>query len=60
MEYIVTVKTDKYGWCLHKVCGTDKDWAEKVMQREQAAHPDKEFRVEEVASEDCWWNETII
>ena len=60
MEYIITEKHDKYGWCLYKLCGKDSEWALQVLMQEQAKHPDKEFQVEAVKSEDCWWNDPFL
>lgn len=60
MEYIITEYTDRYGWCLWKVCGADKEWAENVLVKEQKAHPDKELRIETVYEKDCWWNNTFL
>ena len=60
MEYVILEKTEKHGWCLWKLCGTDKEWAEKVLAREQAEHPDKEFCIDEVESKDCWWNDPTL
>jgi hypothetical protein len=57
MEYIITEKTEEYGWCLWRVCGNDRCAAERALDREQAEHPEKELRIETVAKEDCWWND---
>lgn len=60
MEYIITEKTEKYGWCLFKVCGKDAEWALQVLMREQAKHPEKELRIEAVEEKDCWWNDPTL
>ena len=60
MEYIITEKTDKYGWCLWKVCGKDYEWALQVLIREQAAHPEKELHIEAVEEKDAWWNDPFL
>jgi hypothetical protein len=60
MEYIITEKTDKYGWCLWMVCGKDAEWALQVLMQEQAKHPEKELRVEAIPSEDAWWNDPFL
>lgn len=60
MEYIITEKTEKYGWCLFKVCGKDAEWALQVLMREQAKHPEKELRTEAVEEKDCWWNDPFL
>lgn len=60
MEYIITEKHEKYGWCLYKVCGNDYEWALQVLVIEQNAHPEKELRIEAVESKDCWWNDPFL
>lgn len=60
MEYIITVKDDKYGWCLHLLCGTDEKRALQLLIQECERHPDKEFRVEAVEEKDCWWNDPFL
>lgn len=60
MEYIITENTKDYGWCLFKVCGKDYEWAVQVLIREQAAHPNKHLRIEEVEEKDCWWNDPFL
>lgn len=60
MEYIITEKTEKHGWCLHCLCGKNAGSALKSLEREQAAHPDKELRVEAVEDKDCWWNDPTL
>lgn len=59
-EYIIAEKTEKYGWCLWKTCGTDIEWAEKVLLKEQAEHPEKELRIEAVEAKHCWWNDPFL
>ena len=60
MEYIITEKDKKYGWCLHSVCGKDYEWALQVLMRRRAQYPDKELRIEEVEDKDCWWNDPFL
>ena len=60
MEYIITELTRAYGWCLWKVCGKDEEWALQVLMREQAAHPEKELRIESVEEKDAWWNDPFL
>ena len=60
MEYIVTEKTEKYGWCLLVVCGKDKERARQILMNQQKAHPDKELRIEQVEDKDCWWNDPFL
>ena len=60
MEYIITEKTEKHGWCLCKVCGKDEEWALQVLMKEQKAHPKKELRIEAVEEKDAWWNDPFL
>ena len=60
MEYIIIENTEKYGWCLWRVCGKDYEWAQQVLRKEQEAHPDKEFRIETVNEDCCWWNDDFL
>jgi hypothetical protein len=60
MEYIITEKTEKHGWCLWVVCGKDEEWALQVLMRERAKYPEKELRVESIPSEDAWWNDPFL
>lgn len=58
MEYILTEKNDKYGWCLWKVIVTKSlEGANRALADEQAKYPEKELRVETVEDEDAWWND---
>lgn len=58
MEYIITEKTDRHGWCLWKVIVTDSlEGANRALAIEQAKYPEKELRVETVDKEDAWWND---
>lgn len=67
-EYIIIGDTAEYKNCLIYVCGTNRDWAEKVLHRmlTTPTERDKEIlqthsslRVEEVLEEDCWWNDDL-
>lgn len=60
MEYIITEKSEKWGWCLHCLAGKDLDWALKILAKEREKHPEKILRVEEVESKDCWWNDPFL
>ena len=60
MEYVITEKTEKYGWCLFRVCGLSKEVAEQSLIKEQAKHPDKELRIETVEDKHCWWNDPFL
>ena len=60
MEYVITEKTDKYGWCLFRACGFNKEAAEKALVRLQAENPDKELRLDTVDEKDCWWNDPFL
>lgn len=64
-EYIIVGDGTEYKDCLVYVCGSDKTHAEQLLNR-MLTSPTKDdlsvmqgltnFRVEEVNSEDCWWN----
>jgi hypothetical protein len=56
-EYIITENTATYGWCLHRLGGKTRERAEQILAEEQAQYPDKELRIEECVSADCWWNQ---
>lgn len=60
MEYIITEKTEKYGWCLFRVCGKKKETAEKALPLLQAEYPDKELQIDTVEDKDCWWNDPTL
>lgn len=60
MEYIIQEYDAKFGWCLFKLAGTTKEYAEKRLVEEQKANPDKQLRLQEVESKDCWWNDPFL
>ena len=60
MEYVITEKTDRYRWCLCRVCGTDKATAEASLAKLREKYPHKEFRIETVDGKDCWWNDQFL
>jgi hypothetical protein len=60
MEYIVQEFTEKYGWCLFRLAGAKKEHAEQVLKKAQLENPDKQLRLEEVESKDCWWNDPFL
>lgn len=60
MEYIITEHTEQFGWCLFRVCRGDKAFAEKCLAELQLEYPDKQLRIEEVNSKDCWWNDPFL
>lgn len=64
-EYIIVGDVENLGTCLVCLCGTSRDWADKVLDRmlnnptENDIKSMKGFtnlKVEEVPPEDCWWN----
>ena len=68
-EYIIIGDTPEYEGCLVKVCGGDREWAEKVLDEliNNPSEDDKRlfknhtnFRVAEVKSKDCWWNDPFL
>lgn len=60
MEYVITEKTDQYGWCLFRTCGKNKETAERALPKLQAQFPDKELRIETVEDKHCWWNDPFL
>ncbi len=56
-EFIITKNTEKYGWCLFRLAGHDKQRAEKILERLKAENPNKELRIEEAQDKDCWWRQ---
>lgn len=60
MDYIIQEYSEKYGWCLFKVCYGNKEFAEECLVKEQKAHPDKQLRLAEVKKEDAWWNDRVL
>lgn len=64
-EYVIIGDTERYEGCLVCLCGTSFEYAKKVLNRmlNNPTENDKlltightNLRVEEVVSEDCWWN----
>ena len=64
-EYIIVGDVENLGTCLIYVCGTSREWADKLLDRmlnnptEDDIKAMKGFtnlKVEEVPPEDCWWN----
>ena len=60
MEYIITEHTERFGWCLFVLAGTTRERAEKRLAEVQRDFPNKQFRIEEVESKDCWWNDPFL
>ena len=69
-EYVIAHDTAEYKNCLYCICGSDRAHAEKVLDR-ILNNPDEQdlaaikngytnFRVEEVDSEGCWWNDSFL
>lgn len=68
-EYIIVGDTEKYGTCLIYTCGTNKEHAEKVLER-MLNNPDAEdkrvmethsnIRINDVAEKDQWWNDPFL
>ena len=60
MNYILEEFTEKYGWCLWKVCYGDATFADKCLVAERILHPDKELRVNVVEDKDAWWLDPFL
>ena len=54
-EFVITEKTENYGWCLFCLASSDKEKSEKYLKELQQKYPDKELRVESVPKGKCWW-----
>ena len=68
-EYIIVGDTAQYKDCLVYTCGTDKSWADKVLERmltnptEQDKRELKKhsnLRVEPVSEKEQWWNDPFL
>lgn len=73
VEYVIVhdVKgTDKYNGCLMYVCGSNREDAERVLER-ILNNPNSDdmrniemgyinFRIEEVPAMQCWWNDPFL
>ncbi len=68
-EYIIVGDTDKYEGCLVKLAGYDFEKA-KALLNKMLTNPDDNdkylmkgqtnFRIEEVNSNECWWNDPFL
>ena len=65
VEYIIIGDTPRFNDCLVALCGNDKAWAERVLDRMQNNPTENDkiiskghtnLRIKEVESKDCWWN----
>ena len=60
-EYIITENTKEYGWCLFRlVAGKTEQEARKALVKAKMEYPQKELKIEEIAKEDCWWNDPLM
>ena len=60
-EYIITENTKEYGWCLFRlVAGNTEQDARKALVKAKMEYPHKELKIEEIAKEDCWWNDPVM
>ena len=66
VEYIIVGDTEKYSSCLIYVVGSSFERAEQTLNRMLNNPNDNDkmamkgcinFRIEEVASEECWWRD---
>ena len=55
-EWITVKWSDKYGWCLCSLAGKTKEHALEVLEYDRKRYPDAKLDIEEVISEDQWWN----
>ena len=59
-EYIIVEKTERNDWCLFRLAGYDKTKAEQKLAELVKQYPHKELKIEEIAKEDCWWNDPTM
>lgn len=59
-EFIITKKYPDTGWCLFKLAGKTENSANEELARAQGLDPFGQYRVEEVVSADCWWNDPFL
>lgn len=68
-EYVIVGDTNNYNGCLIAVCGTNKDWADTVLNRMINAPTDNDkilckghanLRIEEIKKSNCWWNDPFL
>ena len=59
-EYIIVEKTERNGWCLFRLAGYDQTKAEQQLTELTKQYPHKELKIEEIAKEDCWWNDPLM
>lgn len=55
-DYIIVVKTEQYGFCLHRLAGRDRKRAEEILKKCQEEEPDKVFDIHFVERKNCWWD----
>lgn len=60
MEYFIEEYNETYGWCLFRVCKGNKEFAEKCLKKEQEQYPNKQLRLAEDESKNCWWNDQFL
>lgn len=68
-EYVIVGDTKGRKGCLVAVCGADRTWAEKVLDRflTNPTHNDirsmeghENLRIKEVPASECWWNDPFL
>lgn len=59
-EFILKKLYPKTGWCLFKLAGRTENSANEELARAQGLDPFGQYRVEEVVSADCWWNDPFL
>ena len=68
-EYVIVGDTKNYIGCLVATCGINKEYANKILDRmiNSPTENDKvlckghnNLRIEEIKSQDCWWNDSFL
>ena len=58
-EYTIIVENGDH-WSLHCLAGHSREWAEQVLAKEKAKHPELNLDIQEYGEEESkglWWNE---
>lgn len=63
-EYVIVGDTKNYIGCLVATCGTNKEYANKILDyminNPALCKGHNNLRIEEIKSQDCWWNDSFL
>lgn len=59
-EFILEKLYPETGWCLFKLVGKTENSANEELARAQGLDPFGVYRVKEVVSAECWWNDSFL